>query len=88
MARKTKTTETPAPVKTDKPTAYTLTEKGAALKVRAGTARDGAWSLLVKHAGQEDGIAKARAEINAAPNLGSINATNLFGWARKQGLIT
>lgn len=66
---------------------YKLTQAGEALAPRDGTARAGAWLILRSHAGKPGGLATAKAEINGASHLGSINGTNLFGWAIKAKLV-
>lgn len=91
MARKTKaadattTTTTEAPAAPE-PKTYTVTEKGAALAPRPGSLRAQAWALVVQHAGEPDGQAAVAAALKAEP-IGAISGTNLFGWARKAGLV-
>lgn len=88
MARKTATKTAPeaATPEAPAPKTYTLTEKGTAMVARPGSHRAAAWALVVQHADQPDGQAAVAKALKDQP-IGAITGTNLFGWARKAGLI-
>lgn len=86
MARKTATQTAPEAPAAEAPKTYTITDKGKSLVARPGSHRANAWALVVEHAGKPGGQAAVAAALKAEP-IGAITGTNLFGWARKAGLV-